>query len=429
MSPLGGEKAGVQNPILRYARDAGWSYLPPPEAERLRRGEGGVLFHEVAVDQLQRLNPGVVDHLRAEELVKAIAGVRPTIEGNQAVWDFLCGRRTVFVQAEKRERNVQVLDRDKVERNTFHVTEEYRFFNGRYRIRPDVVFLVNGLPVLIVEAKAASHLEGISEALDQMQRYHREGPKLLALAQLYGLTHAIQLYYGATWSLSAKLLFNWRDEHDGNFEAQVKSFVDHRRLLEAITEFILFTRKTAELVSEYTASGGIAPPEEPVQITPEALAAIAAGEEPEVVRVVNLVKALHRAATEQATAAPYLISIGERAEEIAQRFYDRQMTTLEALEALQHLVEQYRDAERERLDTDLTVEGFTVYQALKLDDVTGALDTARAVEPAFADHPHWRHSDKQEQQVRLGLYRILLPQELPNVVAVVDRILDVLRRV
>jgi len=36
--PLGGERSAVQNPFLRYATEAGWSYLSPEEALNLRRG-------------------------------------------------------------------------------------------------------------------------------------------------------------------------------------------------------------------------------------------------------------------------------------------------------------------------------------------------------------------------------------------------------
>ena len=44
MSPspsLGAERAAVQAPLVRYATEIGWAYLPPEEALTLRRGEGG----------------------------------------------------------------------------------------------------------------------------------------------------------------------------------------------------------------------------------------------------------------------------------------------------------------------------------------------------------------------------------------------------
>ncbi|NPV06561.1 MAG: HsdR family type I site-specific deoxyribonuclease [Anaerolineae bacterium] len=245
--PLGGEAVAVQSPILTYAQEAGWAYLRPDEAQGLRRGEGSGLLHGVLLDQLQRLNPGVVDHARAEELIRRLEIVAPNIEGNLQAWEYLKGLRTVFVPEHRRERNVAFLDPINVEANAFHVTDEFTFDNGTHRIRADVVFLVNGVPVIVVETKAATHIEGIAEAFDQIRRYHREGPELMALMQLYALTHLVQFYYGATWSLSRKSLFNWRDEQAGDFETLVKTFVTPRRVLRILTEFILFTRKDGEL--------------------------------------------------------------------------------------------------------------------------------------------------------------------------------------
>ena len=244
---LGTERQAVQDPLVRYASEAGWTYLPPHEALRLRRGETGAVLYDVAVAQLQRLNPGVVDHLLAEEVIERLVRVRPGIEGNSQAWEYLKGLNTVFVEAEKRERNVRLLDADHPEANTFHVTDEFEFTNGVETIRPDVVFLVNGIPVIVVETKAATRVEGVAEALDQIRRYHREGPELLAITQLHALTHLVRFYYGATWSLSRKDLYNWRDEQAGDFETLVKSFFAPRRVLRVLTEYILFARKDGEL--------------------------------------------------------------------------------------------------------------------------------------------------------------------------------------
>jgi type I restriction enzyme R subunit len=64
--PLGSERGAVQNPFLRYAVEAGWTYLTPDDALRLRPGPGSPVLLPVLVQQLQRLNPGVVDLRRAE---------------------------------------------------------------------------------------------------------------------------------------------------------------------------------------------------------------------------------------------------------------------------------------------------------------------------------------------------------------------------
>lgn len=245
--PLGSERTAVQNPLLRYAVEAGWIYLSRQEALALRHGEDSPVLRDVLVDQLQRLNPGVLDLAGAEDIARRFTRVAPTIAGNLDAWEYLVGRKTVFVQAERRERNVRFLDADHPKANTFHVTDELAFDNGAHRIRADVVFLINGVPVIVVEAKAATRVEGIADALDQLRRYHREGPELLALLQLHALTHLVHFYYGATWNLGRKGLFNWRDEQAGNFETLVTTFVAPERVVRILTDFILFTRKDDEL--------------------------------------------------------------------------------------------------------------------------------------------------------------------------------------
>jgi type I restriction enzyme R subunit len=247
LTSLASEKKVVQESLVRYATEVGWAYISPDDAVRLRRGETGAVFHDVLVQQLQRLNPGIVDLARAEDLVSRLVRVRATIEGNLDAWEYLRGLKTVFVPEEKRERNLRLIDDTDPARNVFQVTDEFSFTNGTKTIRPDVVLLVNGIPVIVVEAKAATKQGGIAAAFDQLIRYHREGPELLALIQIQTLTQLVRFHYGATWSFSSKYLFDWRDEAAGEYEGLVKSFVDPARVLRVILDFILFTRSDEEL--------------------------------------------------------------------------------------------------------------------------------------------------------------------------------------
>lgn len=246
--PVGGERGAVQNPFLHYAREAGWTYLTPEQALNLRRGITSPVLDTVLIEQLQKLNPGVVDYQKAEGVRDRLVRVRPNIEGNLDAWEYLKGLKTVFVEVEKRERNIRLLDPVNLEANTFHVTDEFTFGNGiPPDIRTDLMLFINGVPVIVGETKSARQREGIAQALDDLRHYHRHGAELLAVSQLHCLTHLVQFYYGATWNLSRKGLFNWRDEAAGDFETLVKTFVAPRRVLRVVTEFILFTRKDGEL--------------------------------------------------------------------------------------------------------------------------------------------------------------------------------------
>lgn len=245
---IGAERSGVQNPFLRYAEEAGWQYLEPEDALDMRRGVRSPVLDSVFVDQLQRLNPGMVDYQRAEDVVRKMVRVRPNIEGNLDAWRYVKGLKTIMVPEERRERNLTLIDFEDIDRNTFHVTDELTFSNGTPPdIRMDITFFINGIPVLVVETKAATHLEGVAEAFDDIRYYHKKGPELLVLGQLHALTHLVKFYYGATWNLSRKGLFNWRDEQVGDFETLCKSFIARPRILRILGDFILFVRKNDEL--------------------------------------------------------------------------------------------------------------------------------------------------------------------------------------
>jgi type I restriction enzyme R subunit len=243
------ERRTVQNPMIRYAEEAGWTYLPPEEAKRLRRGEDSPILWEVLIQQLQRLNPGVINSpAQAEEVARQLIRVPPSIAGNLEAWEYLRGLKMVFVPSERRERNLRLMDPDSIETNVFHVTEEFKFFNRRYTIRPDVVFLINGVPVIVVEAKSPVKEEGIAEALNQIRRYHEEGPELMVLLQLYAITQGVSFFYGPTWNLSRRALFNWREEVAGkDFETLVKAFIAPKRVVRVLMEYIIFVQRDNEL--------------------------------------------------------------------------------------------------------------------------------------------------------------------------------------
>ncbi len=247
MSKLGGERGAVQNPLIRYATETGWEYVSQDEALRLRGGKTGFVFKDIFINQLQKLNSGFMDHLLAEDVIKKLETIPPNIEGNFIAWEYLKGLRTVFVPNEKRERNVRFFDTENINRNVFQVTDEFEFTNGTKTIRPDVVFLINGVPVFLIETKAAHKIDGISEALEQVKRYHRECPELLAILQIYALTNIGRCYYGATWNISERSLFNWKEEVSGDFGNLVKTFFNKGRVIKILNNFILFTRQDDEL--------------------------------------------------------------------------------------------------------------------------------------------------------------------------------------
>ncbi len=241
------EKTAVQKPILKYAGDIGWQVLNPEEALELRNGETGLFLYSIFEQKLLALNPNVVTPENIGEVIGRLQNLRTTIEGNKEALEWLRGKKSLYVPAEKRERNVRLIDFENLDNNVFHVTEEWSFTNGKFTNRADVIFLVNGIPIIIGENKKPEEKEAIAIAVDQLRRYHSETPELVTTNQLFDVTHLIDFFYGVTWNLSRKNLFNWKEIEKGNFEQKVKRFFDRERILRVLHDYIVFFKREDEL--------------------------------------------------------------------------------------------------------------------------------------------------------------------------------------
>ncbi|MBM4309501.1 MAG: HsdR family type I site-specific deoxyribonuclease [Deltaproteobacteria bacterium] len=244
---LGTEAAAVQNPLIAYAAAIGWEAVSRDEALSLRKGESGLFFYRVLEQQLVKLNRGIATNEKAAEIIRSLEAVRNNIEGNAEVLSWLRGEQSVYVEKENRRRNVMVVDFENPKRNVFQVTDEWQYTNGRETNRADIMFLINGIPVAVVEAKSARKINAVEEGLMQIREYHRETPEMLTCPQVFDITHLIDFYYGSTWNLDRKDIFNWKDDEPGSFEKKVKRFFDQQRFLKMLKEWIVFYVKDDEL--------------------------------------------------------------------------------------------------------------------------------------------------------------------------------------
>ncbi len=234
------ERPAVQSPMIKYADGIGWESISASEAVRMRGGETGRYFADVLKTQLMKLNRGILDESRCEEIMRQLRFLNPTLEGNRDALSWLRGERAVFVPDENRERSVTLIDYDTPTNNQFHVTDEWTQKGAVHRNRADLVFLINGIPVAVVETKSANKREGLAEGVDQIRRYHRETPEMFTIAQLFGVTQLLDFFYGVTWNVSRKNLFNYKIDEPTNYEEKVKTFFDRDRFLKVLRESIIF---------------------------------------------------------------------------------------------------------------------------------------------------------------------------------------------
>ena len=237
------ERAGVQDRMLEYADEIGWKSVSRLEAAQKRGDNTGLYFIDLLKAQLMKLNRGILDQSRCDEIVRQLTLLSPTLEGNQDALSWLRGERSIFVPDENRERNVTLIDFENPDNNLFHVTDEWIQEGVVHRNRADVVFLINGIPMAIVETKSANRRDGLAEGVEQIRRYHRETPEMFTTAQLFGVTHMHDFLYGVTWNVTRKNLFNWKIDDLTNYEEKIKTFFDRERFLKVLRESIIFQSK------------------------------------------------------------------------------------------------------------------------------------------------------------------------------------------
>lgn len=255
--PKPGEHKTVQARIISYAQDIGWSFVTRTEAEQ-RRGfdadvvnpqekarQASLFFDDLLYQKVRQFNPLYTAAPGA--LIGQLRRLSASIQGNREFLTLLRNGGKFFHVAENRERDLILIDYVEPDRNVYEVTEEFYWHNGRFGNREDIVFLINGIPVVAVECKNADKEEGIAIGIDQIRRYHVETPEFFVPEMIFTSSDALGFAFGATWNTVRRNVFHWKSEQPGQLETKVKSFFSILRILSLLKDYILFAEKDEEL--------------------------------------------------------------------------------------------------------------------------------------------------------------------------------------
>jgi type I restriction enzyme R subunit len=189
-------------------------------------------------------------------------------------------------------------------------------------------------------------------------------------------------------------------------------------------------RKTAKLVQDRVIPGQIYQPDKTVAITPETLRQLAKGQKSEIEKVIDLGNGITIKANREGAYAPYLFSIGERAQIIIEKFKERQLTTQEALKQLEELIDELSQAENEQQKSGLDGSAFAVLWLVEKEGILRdkAELAAKEMTAAFSKYPFWQKSEDQARHIRTSLYQALEPTGAADIPGIVDKIMTVLMR-
>lgn len=231
-----------------------WRYQ---SAEQLNRGVNEVLVESEMKAALIRLNPEIAARPElVDEVTYKLRAILISVnqvglvKANEEFFKWLSGEKTMPFGENNRHVPVRLVDFEDLTQNTYVVTNQFRVHHRETKI-PDVVLLLNGIPVVVGEAKtpirpSVSWLDGAHEIHNI---YENAVPQLFVPNILSFATEGKELYFGA---IRTPLEFwaPWRlDDENAVAHAlglsevgqELSDLLSPERLLDILRNFSLFT--------------------------------------------------------------------------------------------------------------------------------------------------------------------------------------------
>ncbi len=239
MMSHGAEWTFAEKPTLQHLQRLGYEFIDPSQHASLRDSDNQTIFRPHLVEAIRRLNSiSLADaEAAAAELLRK--------EDNEEWLKIQRGAFSRGVEGQATKKTLRVIDFLNHSNNRFAVTHQLFVQAEKSRI-PDIVVYVNGLPLVVIEAKSPSGKDKKGEAFDQIKQYERDVPRLFHTNAFNIVTDGTTVLYGATHS-SAEFYGYWRDPHprqDGDFASELEkglwSLLEPSRLLDLLAHFIVF---------------------------------------------------------------------------------------------------------------------------------------------------------------------------------------------
>lgn len=240
-------ESNYENAVLQLMNEElGYSYVYGPEVERDYHSP---LYEDVLLPCLQRLNPALPDDALGEALYKLKNFETGTLlQKNMVFMDYLQnGVPVKYVEnGEERSTLVYLVDFKYPDNNEFTVSNQWTFIENSEK-RPDVIFFVNGLPLVVVELKSPSREEtDASAAYRQLRNYMHEIPSLFIYNAICVMSDMSTSKAGTITSGEDRFMA-WKTT-DGSYEnTQYATFdtffegiFEKERFLDILKNFICF---------------------------------------------------------------------------------------------------------------------------------------------------------------------------------------------
>ena len=256
--------SGVGSSVVREDPPAGWGGSLGEEfnpakwtyvaASQIPRQPGEVMVETWVREALIALNPEIAAQPdRADEVIYALRAILLAVGGdglvraNENFTMWLRGEKTMPFGPNGEHVPVRLLDFAQPGRNRLTVTNQWTFQSGTVEKRFDVVFLINGLPLVIGEAKTPtrSAVTWFDGAYQVNEIYEKEVPAMFVPNVFSFATEGRCLRYGSI-RMPIDLWGPWRDDDNqeegnlGHVRKTVESLLRPAVVLDILQHFTLF---------------------------------------------------------------------------------------------------------------------------------------------------------------------------------------------
>jgi type I restriction enzyme, R subunit len=211
----------------RQIRGLGWHYL---SAGNLPRQLHEVLVEDHLREALVRLNPSIAAQPeRVDEVLYRVRAIIMTVrdsglvKANEEFAAWLLGERSMPFGENGEHVTIRLIDFEDLEQNQYVVTQQFIVRAGKTEKRADLVLLVNGIPLVVIEAKTPvrSSESWLDAAVQVHDDYERNVPELFVPNVFSVATEGKDFRYGAV-AMPVELWGPWRLEEEDALPAMVQ---------------------------------------------------------------------------------------------------------------------------------------------------------------------------------------------------------------
>ncbi|MCP2036960.1 type I restriction endonuclease subunit R [Chryseobacterium sp. HSC-36S06] len=243
----------VSEPYSSYG--VKWEYR---SGDELNRSVNEVLLEKELKEALIRLNPEISNNPDlADEVIYKLRAILLSVNqvglvrANEEFFKWMCGDKTMPFGENNRHVPILLFDSEDLTQNTYIATNQYRIHSRETKI-PDIVLFINGIPVVVGEAKtpirpSVSWMDG---AYEVKEVYENTVPQLFVPNILSFSTEGKQLRFAGVRT-QLEFWAPWRLEDDideltrklglSKIGKELTDLLNPMRLLDIMQNFSIFT--------------------------------------------------------------------------------------------------------------------------------------------------------------------------------------------